>query len=252
MSISAEIARLQQAKSDLATSITNKGVTVPAATTLDGYAALVDQIQTGGGGGFPYGSEIEYLQGTGTQYIDTLFYPRVSSTDIKVESKFNKSVLSGDNCVMGARTGNEGTKGFKLPNFYNNTLECQGIIDAGSGTNQGNLIGTFSENTDYVFYAELKQGIQRFYVNGVLNKQTSFTRNCDAGGNLYLFAMHQSGVKWFFNGRIYYCKIWQDDALVRDYIPVRIGNTGYMYDKVSQTLFGNSGTGSFTLGSDVT
>jgi hypothetical protein len=49
MSISTEIARLQQAKSDLATSIANKGVTVPAATTIDGYAALVDQIQTGGG-----------------------------------------------------------------------------------------------------------------------------------------------------------------------------------------------------------
>lgn len=48
MSISTEIARLQQAKEDLATSITNKGVTVPAATTIDGYAALVDSISGGG------------------------------------------------------------------------------------------------------------------------------------------------------------------------------------------------------------
>lgn len=53
MSIASEINRLQQAKSDLAASITNKGVTVPAATTIDGYAALVDQIQ-GGGGLQPY------------------------------------------------------------------------------------------------------------------------------------------------------------------------------------------------------
>lgn len=50
MSISNEIIRLQNAKSALATSIGNKGVTVPAATKLDGYSALVDQIQTGGGG----------------------------------------------------------------------------------------------------------------------------------------------------------------------------------------------------------
>lgn len=50
MSISSEISRIQSAKSALAISIAAKGVTVPAATTLDGYAALVDSIQTGGGG----------------------------------------------------------------------------------------------------------------------------------------------------------------------------------------------------------
>jgi hypothetical protein len=47
MSIASELSRLQQAKSELATSIENKGVTVPAATTLDGYGALVDSIPSG-------------------------------------------------------------------------------------------------------------------------------------------------------------------------------------------------------------
>ena len=47
MSIASELSRIQQAKSDLATSIENKGVTVPSATTLDGYAALVDSIPSG-------------------------------------------------------------------------------------------------------------------------------------------------------------------------------------------------------------
>jgi hypothetical protein len=50
MSIASEISRLQGAKSDLKTSIEGKGVTVPSATKIDGYAALVDQIQQGGGG----------------------------------------------------------------------------------------------------------------------------------------------------------------------------------------------------------
>ena len=44
MSIASEITRLQNAKSALATSIGNKGVTVPSSTKLDGYAALVDSI----------------------------------------------------------------------------------------------------------------------------------------------------------------------------------------------------------------
>lgn len=37
---------------------------------------------------------------------------------------------------------------------------------------------------------------------------------------------------------------------VLDYIPVRVGTTGYMYDKVSGKLFGNAGTGAFILGPD--
>lgn len=48
MSIANEIARLQGAKADLKTAIEGKGVTVPAATKLDGYADLVDDIQAGG------------------------------------------------------------------------------------------------------------------------------------------------------------------------------------------------------------
>ncbi len=47
MSIATEISRLQTAKSDLKTAIEAKGVTVPSATTIDGYATLVGQIQTG-------------------------------------------------------------------------------------------------------------------------------------------------------------------------------------------------------------
>lgn len=48
MSIATEITRLQTAKSNLKTSIENKGVTVPASTLISGYASLVDQIITGG------------------------------------------------------------------------------------------------------------------------------------------------------------------------------------------------------------
>ncbi len=51
MSIQDEVSRLNAAKSGLAGAITAKGVTVPGTTKLDGYAALVEQIEAGGGGG---------------------------------------------------------------------------------------------------------------------------------------------------------------------------------------------------------
>lgn len=54
MSIASEISRLQTAKADLKTAIEGKGVTVPSSTKLDGYADLVDSIETGGGGGTMY------------------------------------------------------------------------------------------------------------------------------------------------------------------------------------------------------
>jgi hypothetical protein len=55
-----------------------------------------------------------------------------------------------------------------------------------------------------------------------------------------------------FGGAIYYFKIWDESGkLVFDAIPVRVGDVGYMYDKVSGQLFGNAGKGAFVLGSDI-
>lgn len=47
MSIASEISRLQGAKADIKTAIEGKGVTVPSATKIDGYADLVDAIPQG-------------------------------------------------------------------------------------------------------------------------------------------------------------------------------------------------------------
>lgn len=50
MSISSEITRISNAKTAIAESIANKGVTVPDGTKIDGMATLIDSIETGGGG----------------------------------------------------------------------------------------------------------------------------------------------------------------------------------------------------------
>lgn len=53
MSIASEITRLSGVRSDIFTSITNKGVTVPATATFSSCPALIDSITGGGGGGEP-------------------------------------------------------------------------------------------------------------------------------------------------------------------------------------------------------
>lgn len=56
-----------------------------------------------------------------------------------------------------------------------------------------------------------------------------------------------------FTIQIYEFRIVDDNNnTILDLIPVRVSTTGYMYDKVSGQLFGNAGTGSFTLGPDKT
>lgn len=48
-------------------------------------------------------------------------------------------------------------------------------------------------------------------------------------------------------GKGYSCKIWNNDALVRDYIPITLNRTEYaLYDAISGTVYHNAGTGAFT------
>ena len=64
----------------------------------------------------------------------------------------------------------------------------------------------------------------------------------------YLFGGYDSNRCPICYGKI---KIKVNDGVVYDMIPVRIGQVGYMYDKVSGQLFENSGTGNFILGNDI-
>lgn len=68
MSIASEITRIQGAKSDIADAIEAKGVTVPASTKIDGYAALVSAIPQGA-------SEITYPVVEETQTTGTYTLP---------------------------------------------------------------------------------------------------------------------------------------------------------------------------------
>lgn len=64
--IAQEITRLTTAKADIKTAIEGKGVTVPSTTLLDGYAALVGQIQQGGAEEAPE-SDVNFYDYTGAR-----------------------------------------------------------------------------------------------------------------------------------------------------------------------------------------
>jgi hypothetical protein len=75
MSINSEISRILQAKEDLKAAIELKGVTVPSASRINDYPALVGQISGGGGSGsseLPTGyTRYDYIEGDGTNGLET-------------------------------------------------------------------------------------------------------------------------------------------------------------------------------------
>jgi hypothetical protein len=92
-------------------------------------------------------------------------------------------------------------------------------------------------------------GIYEIVTNGREVTFNGVTKtNRVASGSLNTTRMRIMNVD--FKGRCYYFKLRDGNTLLLDCIPVRVGNVGYMYDKVSGKLFGNAGTGSFVLGSD--
>lgn len=198
-------------------------------------------FQNGGGPTpLPYDAEVEYLQSSGTQYIDTGIN---ADSDISVEVQIANHGTTWDatHCAFGAITSS--------------SPYVRHYVALGSGTDGWllcfNTTTNHRSNTkpadDVTTLIKVDAVAKRFYVNGA-NKASLSTATFDVGQNFLLFA--RGGVLAYSSVRIYYAKLWDGANLVRDFIPVRVGTTGYMYDRVSGELFGNEGSGTFTLGND--
>ena len=178
----------------------------------------------------PYDAEVEYLESTKTQLIDT-GYVLSASDRIVVQVYFQEDDIFGNMAILGILNPKlwitTGRCRFNDENFADiNKLRESGAwnsisIDKDYCTCNGTAVpmsnGTFLNNSLSLFL---------FGVNGDTSVNT--------------------------NGRISSCKIYHSGVLVRDYIPVRKGTVGYMFDRVSGELFGNAGTGAFIIGPDKT
>jgi hypothetical protein len=199
------------------------------------------QIAFGGSKRKPYDAEIEYLESTGggtrlnTIYIDTgihltggssveiryrttnttLYYPGIfSSRAYPVDHTTSYSLLGFDRLDYGKGNAANWTRDTNV-----HTLLCQP-----TGSNLSIIVdGKQVKTIPLLTFTSTETTIL-------------FTDRANLG----------------FGGAIYYFKIWDESGkLVFDAIPVRVGDVGYMYDKVSGQLFGNAGKGAFVLGSDI-
>ena len=199
----------------------------------------------------PYDAEIEYLgishgssQTTlaNSTYIDTGVYP-TPYTSIEVK------ILSHDTVKQRRFFGTYGTLVYLL--YINSSTKfATGFKDNGNDTLQAS--GTYSSNTEYT--VQMNAEDLCVYINGS-KKNTRTTRPSNTA-NVTMPVGNSSGNTIGMNGNLYYIKMWAsdpntgDDTMLVDMIPVRVAQVGYMYDRISGRLFGNAGSGSFTLGPD--
>ena len=104
MSISSEITRISNAKTAIAESIANKGVTVPSGTKIDGMAALIDSIQTGGGGAVQPSKALTVTSNGTTTITPDAPYEAIKQVDLTVNVSGGGG--GGYNVTFPASSGN--------------------------------------------------------------------------------------------------------------------------------------------------
>lgn len=220
MSIASEIARLQQAKADLATSITNKGVTVPSSATLDDYPALVDQIQSGG---LPYDSVVQYLESSGN-YVDTgILASSTTNIRIWVQDYFGVTALEGV-WLFGGRTANNNA----MFGLYENGSTHKVMRAIRNASTECNLGSSYSSSC----WVEMGGGTLKIGSTTHTYTNTSFTGSY----NVILFGLNNGGTKLVGTGVKLGEATVSRGTTVLHLIPVRVGTTGKYFNINTGTL----------------
>lgn len=200
----------------------------------------------------PYDAEIEYLESTGTQWIDTQVVANRTNfkalvclsltsltTQALLASSKTESGLFKRSYVLYYDDGNNLLKMYST--FVNGTWDSNRCASVGQKTINTRYNVEITLTNGNVTLTDLDSGI---FSTKLADTPPNVTLGLGANNN-------PDGILAPSFAKFYSCKLYSSGTLVRDFIPVRVGQTGYLYDRVSQTLFGNQGSGNFKLGKDI-
>ena len=203
---------------------------------VPGYRRIkVPHPVTGGGSKLPEGyTELAYIESTGTQYIDTEFKPN-QNTRVVIDAQMTSSAVS--QFVFGCRTTSYTNNFILLISSANNSFR------SGFGSS---LVSFPSVTLTDRYEIDHNKTACMLGENLITHAAQTFESTL----SMFLCAANEGGsAKYFAKMKLYSCQIFDDDFLVRDYIPCinPAGEVG-LYDSVTAAFFGNSGTGSFVAG----
>lgn len=181
-------------------------------------------------------TKVSYIESTGTQYIDTGVKP---SNSTKVDIKFMYNSLNG--FVYGSRTSGSGSDAHEF------MINASGLVFPQFDGQYSEVSSSYNKIGEEYILSNSQSGA---YINGNLIKSYN-TATFSSKHSMFLFGLNQNGTVEYrkFIGRLYYCKIYDGDTLVRDFVPVIDGsNIACLYDRVEKKCYYNAGTGTFSYG----
>ena len=193
----------------------------------------------------PYDAEVEFLQSSGTQYVNT----GVKFTADNARVKFTASVTyANDTALCGSQNHSaENNYGF-LCYLYSNAMRIY------AGTSNTGATASLVDGNAHTVDLQANSGTLTKTIDGTISTH-NYNGTIVSGEDFTIFTSWKvsgsSMTARCVSAKIYAFQIWNNGVLVRDFIPVRKGTVGYLYDRVTGKLFGNAGTGDFVVGQDV-
>lgn len=188
-------------------------------------------------------TELEYIESTGTQYIDTGFMPSQNTrVIIEIEVYNPDSETKG---IFGTRNQNSS----KSSLGYVVWLMSSGAT-VRSDYFGGSIIQDFNELNKRIVIDKNK--------NICTVGSTVITNSSGTGlapFSLYLFCVNNIGLateSYRVKAKLYSCKIYDNDILEKLFVPCmnKSGDIG-LYDIIDEKFYGNAGTGAFIPGEEI-
>lgn len=191
--------------------------------------------------GKPYTAQVEYLESDFNQFINTgIFISSNSRVVMEMQRTFKSFVF-----YFCSRNSNSSGAGFSFGhNTTNYISDYGGDRKAFSMPSSTSVAKTKVDKNKNVCSIEIpSEGVSETVTNTPNDFSTSYP--------FVIMGQNSAGSLTGAPIRIFNCTIEEDGVKVRDFIPVRVGTVGYLYDRVSGKLFGNEGTGDFVVGPDI-
>lgn len=184
-------------------------------------------------------TQLEYIQSSGTQYIDTGVKPNQDTRVLAEVSGFPNTKYS--QAVFGSRKSTTSSDSFTF-------LSAEDIQSYRSdyASNRATVGSSISYNDVFTIDKDGNVLVLN-HEHVVTNPTATFT----SVHNLFLFACNTNGSSSLITTgtSIYYCKIYDDSTLIRNYIPCKNpSNVVGLYDTVNGQFYANAGSGTFVSG----
>lgn len=187
-------------------------------------------------------TRLEYIESTGAQYIDTGYH--LNSNNEKIEMKFRYTESFSEKTLIGTQDSAYSTATRYSINIYQNTLYV------GASHNVAKLGVTVGTDYECTIIANGSNG--SVAENGGSSKNFAIRGELDHADNILIFCGDIAGtpnLNQAAAARLYYCKIYDNGVLVRDFIPCKnASGVAGLWDDVNSQFYQNAGTGSFIAG----